>query len=81
MAPKAKKDDKKKGKTVAVTSKKAEEARKKELVQGEGAGRLKVLESLHCTGVLTSRPASRDVRIEQVTMSIYGLPAQRPPRQ
>mmetsp|Transcript_4874 Transcript_4874/g.11038 ORF Transcript_4874/g.11038 Transcript_4874/m.11038 type:complete len:606 (-) Transcript_4874:83-1900(-) len=53
-------------------SKKATEAKKKEMVHGEGAGRLKVLDSIHITGVLTSRPISRDVRIEQVTMSLHG---------
>lgn len=55
-----------------ITSKRAEEAKKKELVEGEGAGRLKVLETLHCTGVLASRQISRDVCIEQVTLSLYG---------
>mmetsp|Transcript_93796 Transcript_93796/g.172033 ORF Transcript_93796/g.172033 Transcript_93796/m.172033 type:complete len:339 (-) Transcript_93796:891-1907(-) len=69
MAPK-KKNDKKKA--TPISSKRAEEAKKKEMLLGEGSGRLKVLESLHCTGVLTSRTSSRDVRIEQVTMSIYG---------
>lgn len=53
-------------------SKKAEEAKKKDMLLGEGAGRLKVLESVHVTGVLASRPASRDVRIEQVSMSMFG---------
>jgi len=68
MAPKAKK------KAVAkkITSKKAEEARKSELVQGEGSGRLAVLESLHVTGVLTSRMQSRDVRMEQVSIGLHG---------
>mmetsp|Transcript_57612 Transcript_57612/g.124565 ORF Transcript_57612/g.124565 Transcript_57612/m.124565 type:complete len:608 (-) Transcript_57612:219-2042(-) len=56
----------------AVNSKRAEEARLKEMVHGEGAGRMKVLESVHVTGVLASRPQARDVRIEQVTMSIHG---------
>jgi len=55
-----------------ITSKKAEEAKKKEMVLGEGAGRLAVLDSVHITGVLSSREASRDVRIEQVTMSMFG---------
>jgi len=54
------------------TSKRAEEARKKELVHGEGAGRAKVLEACSVTGVLTSRQQSRDVRIEQVTISLHG---------
>jgi len=53
-------------------SKKAAEAKKKELVLGEGAGRLAVLDSVHVTGVLASRSQSRDVRIEQVTMSMFG---------
>jgi len=69
MAPKAKK------KTAApkkITSKKAEEARKKELVLGDGCGRLAVLDSLHVTGVLTSRANSRDVRMEQVTIGLFG---------
>jgi len=64
-----------KGKTSAkkeVLSKKAEEARKKEMVHGEGAGRLALLDSVHVTGVLASRQLARDVRIEQVTMSIFG---------
>jgi len=53
-------------------SKKAAEAQKKDMVHGEGAGRLAVLDSVHITGVLASRPASVDVRIEQVTMSMFG---------
>lgn len=53
-------------------SKKAEEAKKKDMVLGEGAGRLAVLDAVHVTGVLASRPLSRDVRIEQVSMSMYG---------
>jgi ATP-binding cassette subfamily F protein 2 len=61
-----------KSKSATVTTKRAEEARKKELVHGEGAGRLKVLESVHVTGVLASRVQARDVRIEQVAMSIHG---------
>jgi len=56
----------------AVTSKRAEEARKKEMVHGEGAGRLKVLDAMHITGVLASRITSQDVRIEEVTMSLHG---------
>eukprot|EP00930_Biecheleria_cincta_P026112 TRINITY_DN18463_c0_g1_i2.p1 TRINITY_DN18463_c0_g1~~TRINITY_DN18463_c0_g1_i2.p1 ORF type:complete len:727 (-),score=194.63 TRINITY_DN18463_c0_g1_i2:39-2219(-) len=68
--PAKKKPDKKGEKQ--VTSKRAEEAKKKELLEGAGAGRLKVLETLHCTGVLASRVLSRDVRIEQVTLSLYG---------
>jgi len=55
-----------------ISSKRAEEAKKKEMVLGEGAGRLKCLDAVHITGVLTSRPTLRDVRIEQVTMSIHG---------
>jgi ATP-binding cassette subfamily F protein 2 len=55
-----------------VLSKKAEEAKKKDMLLGEGSGRLKVLESVHVTGVLASREQSRDVRIEQVTMSMFG---------
>lgn len=69
MAPKAKV---KKAVAKKVTSKKAEEARKSELVQGEGCGRLAVLESLHVTGVLTSRMQSRDVRMEQVSIGLHG---------
>jgi len=53
-------------------SKRAEEARKKELVHGEGSGRSKVLESLHCAGILASRETSVDVKFEQVSMSIHG---------
>lgn len=59
-------------KSGTATSKRAEEAKKKEMVHGEGAGRLKVLDSVHVTGVLASRPAARDVRIEQLTMSMFG---------
>jgi len=70
MPPKNKKDNKKTAKP--VTSKRAEEAKKKEMLEGEGSGRLKVLDSLHCTGVLASRQSSRDVRIEQVTLSLHG---------
>jgi len=55
-----------------ITSKKAQEAAKKEMVHGGGAGRLAVLDSVHVTGVLASRPVSRDVRIEQVSMSMFG---------
>lgn len=69
MAPKAKV---KKAVAKKITSKKAEEARKTELVQGEGCGRLAVLESLHVTGVLTSRMQSRDVRMEQVSIGLHG---------
>lgn len=65
MAPKKKA-------TKPVTTKRAQEALKKELVHGEGAGRLKVLESINMTGVLASRVQSRDVRFEQVNMSIHG---------
>jgi len=39
---------------------------------GEGCGRLAVLDSLHVTGVLTSRVQSRDVRLEQVTLGLHG---------
>lgn len=70
MPAKKKPTEKKGAKT--VTTKRAEEAKKKELLEGEGSGRLKVLDSLHCTGVLASRYLSRDVRIEQVTLSLYG---------
>lgn len=63
---KSKKDDDE------VLSKKAAEARKKELVHGDGMPRLKVLDSLHSTGVLTSSTTSRDTRIEQVTLSLHG---------
>eukprot|EP00405_Crypthecodinium_cohnii_P013611 CAMPEP_0206448932 /NCGR_PEP_ID=MMETSP0324_2-20121206/17787_1 /ASSEMBLY_ACC=CAM_ASM_000836 /TAXON_ID=2866 /ORGANISM="Crypthecodinium cohnii, Strain Seligo" /LENGTH=614 /DNA_ID=CAMNT_0053918211 /DNA_START=97 /DNA_END=1941 /DNA_ORIENTATION=+ len=63
---------KKDSKDAAKLSKRAEEAKKKEMLLGEGAGRLKVLESVHVTGVLASRELSRDVRIEQVTMSMFG---------
>mmetsp|Transcript_20759 Transcript_20759/g.67283 ORF Transcript_20759/g.67283 Transcript_20759/m.67283 type:complete len:581 (+) Transcript_20759:143-1885(+) len=42
------------------------------MLQGAGSGRLKVLDAVHVTGVLASRPQSRDVRIEQVAMSMYG---------
>jgi len=42
------------------------------MVHGQGAGRLKVLDSVHITGVLSSRPQARDVRIEQVQMSMFG---------
>jgi len=73
MAPKPKKGAKAKT-AAAPLSKKAEEARKKELVHGEGCGRLAVLDSLDITGVLTSRSNSRDVKIEQVTISIAGKP-------
>jgi len=55
-----------------VLSKKADEAKKKDMLLGEGSGRLAVLDSVHVTGVLASREQSRDVRIEQVTMSMFG---------
>jgi len=53
-------------------SKKADEAKKKDMLLGEGSGRLAVLDSVHVTGVLASREQARDVRIEQVTMSMFG---------
>jgi len=53
-------------------SKKAEEAKKKDMLLGEGSGRLAVLDSVHVTGVLASREQARDVRIEQVSMSMFG---------
>lgn len=52
-------------------SKRAKEAAKQEAVHGE-VTRLKVLEACSVTGVLASRPASRDVLIEQVTVSLHG---------
>jgi len=55
-----------------VLSKKAEESKKKDMLLGQGAGRLAVLDSVHVTGVLASRPIARDVRIEQVTISMFG---------
>lgn len=57
-----------------VSSVRAKEALKKELVHGEGneRARLKVLESLHSTAVLTSRASSVDVKFEQVTLSLFG---------
>jgi len=58
--------------TKKVVSKKADEARKKEMVHGEGCGRLAVLDSLAVTGVLTSRVQSRDVRMEQVSIGLAG---------
>jgi len=61
-----------KAKSKVVTSKKEAEAKKKEMVAGEGAGRLKVLEAAMCTGVLASRPDARYVRLEQVSVSIFG---------
>lgn len=56
------------------TSVRAKEALKKELVHGEGneRARLKVLDSLHSTAVLTSRVTSVDVKFEQVTLSLFG---------
>merc|ERR1719204_1843083 len=66
----AKASSKKEGKE--VLSKRAEDARKKELVLGEGCGRLAVLDSVHITGVLASSDKSRDVRLEQVNMSMFG---------
>lgn len=71
MAPKAKT---KKGaaKKTAAPSAKAEEQRKKDLLHGEGCGRLAVLDSLHVTGVRTSRKESRDIRIEQVSILLFG---------
>mmetsp|Transcript_52634 Transcript_52634/g.98667 ORF Transcript_52634/g.98667 Transcript_52634/m.98667 type:complete len:601 (-) Transcript_52634:36-1838(-) len=60
-------------KRATATSKRAAEAKKKEAVHGEaGAQRLAVLEACSVTGVLASRPQSRDVRIEQVTVSLHG---------
>jgi len=69
MAPKKGKTSSKKA---APTSKKAEDAKKKEMIMGEGCGRLAVLDSLHVTGVLTSRYQARDVRMEQVTIGLHG---------
>lgn len=66
------------GKTKAApkrtnTSKRAAEAEKKEAVHGdEGVPRMAVLEACSVTGVLASREQSRDVRIEQVTISLHG---------
>jgi len=70
MGRSAKTDPKAKAKE--KVSKKAAEAMKSEMVHGQGAGRLKVLDSVHITGVLSSRPQARDVRIEQVQMSMFG---------
>merc|ERR1719480_72412 len=42
------------------------------MVLGEGCGRLAVLDSVHITGVLASGAKSRDVRLEQVNMSMFG---------
>jgi len=58
-------------KKAAAVSKRAKEAAKQEAVHGE-VTRLKVLEACSVTGVLASRPASRDVLIEQVTVSLHG---------
>jgi len=71
MAPKAKA---KKGaaKKAAAPSKKAEEAKKRELLDGAGCGRLAVLDALHVSGVLASRSNARDVRMEQVTIGLHG---------
>jgi len=63
---------KKAGAKKEVLSKKAQEAKDRDMALGEGCGRLKVLESVHVTGVLASRPASVDVRLEQVSMSMFG---------
>merc|ERR1712007_353433 len=54
-----------------ASSKRADEARKKELVCGEGV-RMAVLDAAHVTGILTSRPAARDVVIDKVEMSLHG---------
>jgi len=70
MAPK--RGAKSSSKKAVPVSKKAAEAQKKEMVLGEGCGRLAVLESLHVTGVLTSRVQARDVRMEQVTLGLHG---------
>lgn len=60
-------------KRATATSKRAAEAKKKEAVHGEaGAQRLAVLEACSVTGVLASRPQSRDVSIEQLTVSLHG---------
>jgi len=69
MAPKKKATSSKKP---VATSKKAAEQQKKEMLLGEGCGRLDVLDSLHVTGVLTSRYQARDVRMEQVTLGLHG---------
>lgn len=58
-------------KKAAAVSKRAKEAAKQEAVHGE-VTRLKVLEACSVTGVLASRPQSRDVLIEQVTISLHG---------
>merc|ERR1712151_194249 len=70
MAPKVK--SKRGSVAKKVTTKRAEEARKKELVHGEGCGRMAVLDSAMVTGVLTSRVQSRDVVFEQVNVSLHG---------
>lgn len=60
-------------KRATATSKRAAEAKKKEAVHGEaGAQRLAVLDACSVTGVLASRPLARDVRIEQLTVSLHG---------
>jgi ATP-binding cassette subfamily F protein 2 len=76
MAPKAKKSltaaAKKRAAAAGAPSKRAEDARKSEMLLGEAQGRLAVLDALHVTGVLASRPNSRDVRIDHLTMSLKG---------
>jgi ATP-binding cassette subfamily F protein 2 len=76
MAPKAKKGmtaaAKKRAEAKAAPSKRAAEAKKSEMLHGDGQGRLAVLDALHVTGVLASRPQSRDVRIDHLTLSLHG---------
>mmetsp|Transcript_52352 Transcript_52352/g.125006 ORF Transcript_52352/g.125006 Transcript_52352/m.125006 type:complete len:606 (-) Transcript_52352:126-1943(-) len=67
--PKAKTATKK---ATTTTSKRAKDAEKQEALHGADNNRLAVLDACSVTGVLASRPASRDVRIEQVTISLYG---------
>lgn len=69
MAPKKSKATPKKSTAV---SKKAKEAKEKEMLHGEGQARLAVLSSLAVTGVLASRPQSRDVHLEQVSIGLHG---------
>jgi len=59
-------------KKATATSKRELEEKKKEAIHGEGVARSAVLDACSVTGVLASRPTLRDVRIEQVTVSLHG---------
>jgi|EP00927_Polykrikos_kofoidii_P078449 ATP-binding cassette subfamily F protein 2 len=61
-----------KAKATAKLSKKAEEEAKKLALRGETVKRSAVLESATVTGVRTSRPDSRDLKVEQFSIINFG---------